>query len=508
MNPARSLLAASALALAVGVAATWPLAASLGHLAPASVFTGGHVAALSVGTGVPPWSTHTDLAGWPLGVDFRPLLWPALGLARMVGALAAYDLTVLTTPLLNVLGGALLGRVLFGAGHPAVALGLLLAFPPWVRTTLQNGQPEQALLGYGAAAMAAAVWAATGPRGRLLVVAPAVALAGVSAPHVVLGTLVLVGVWALAGARREPRRLAALALAGVGALAVSAYHAPGFDRSVPHFFAPFGLLEAANGPAPKRAVLASDLFLPARMPPGRGPGVLHLGYLGAPLALAGLWSAWRVAPRGERWPLVAALLGLALAFGDTGPFGWLGALSSTLAASGTPYRFMIAVLLALAILVARSRWAPVVAALSLAEAVWVDPRPLPFPTVEWPVDAGVDLGSGDGPVLDLPLASRSCREPAAHYLAEAGRHGRPSPLLLRSAELAWGADAASASALAQAFSSPDCAEALAPLVAGFGAVVVHPHVGCKVRGSERACLARVLGPPERAGDVEYWVLDD
>ncbi len=505
---ARAALALTcALAAAIGVAATWPLVLDLGDRAPASVFTEGHIAALSVATRVPPWLTHTDLAGWPDGVDFRPLLWPSILLAHLVGGLAAYDLTVVFAPVVNVLGGWLLGRVLFGEDRAAIALGALLAFPPWVRTTLQNGQPEQAVLGLGAALVALTMWASAGSRHRLGAVAPAVALAGISAPHVVLATLAIVGVWAAAGARDAPRRMVVLALAAAGAVLVAAYHAPGFDRDIQHFFSPFGLLDAQNGPAPKRAVLLADLFWAARAPPGRGPGVVHLGYLGIPLVLGALAALPSVTPRRERWAIAAAILLLALAFGESGPFGFIVSVSSTLAASGTPYRFVLGAVLALSILVARTRWAPVVVLLSLVEAVWVDPRPLPFPLVEVETDpSSVVLRGGSGPVLDLPLVGRACREGAGHYLAEAGRHGRPTPLLLRSGDLAWGDKLGAQRVLTAALASPDCATLLPPLLGEYGAIVAHAHVACRLQERERACLTAAFGPPSSSGETSWWTL--
>jgi hypothetical protein len=521
VSPARALVLVAALALVVPVAATWPLAAELGQAAPASPFTGGHVAALSVATRVPFWSTHTDLAGWPGGVDFRPLLWPSILLARLTGPEAAYGLTLLTTPLVNVLGGVILGRALRFDGRAPVALGALLAFPPWVRTTLQNGQPEQALLGVGAMVVALGVWSLRGAAWRPLLVAPVVALAGVSAPHVVLAALgVLAAAVGLGGegpgdapgpvtggsadvaraSRRWGRRAAVLAAAALGAAAVARYHTPGFDRSVAHFFAPFGLLDADNGPVPKRAVMAADLFAPARRPPGRGPWVVHLGYVGVPLLAAAITGVRR-AP----WALVAAGGLLICAFGDAGPYGLLARLSPALSASGTPYRFTLGVVLALAVLVCRTRVAWLVAALSVVEAAWVDPRPLPFERAALPVDEPApELADTRGPVLDLPLVGRSCREGAAHYLAEAGRRDRESPLLLRSGDLAWGDALPDAQALDAAFRAPECVTKLGPLLEPYGAVVAHRHAGCRLETRVVSCLEGALGPGREHGDTTTW----
>ena len=500
MRPAASLSIACLAALAVTVAVTWPLALHLSEVAPRSTFTGGHVAALSIATHVPPWSTHTDLAGWPGGADFRPLLWPTIALAHLVGALTAYNLTILLVPSLNLLGGWALGRALFAENRAALLLGALIAFPPWVRTTLQNGQPEQAILGLAAAILALSVWSVQGTRWRMLLVAPAVALAGISAPHVVLAGLGVLGVWALAGVRTERRRLVVLALAGVGAGAVARYHAPGFDGSITHFFAPFGLLDATAGPTPKRAARLVDLFFEARLPPGRGPWVVHLAYIGPPLAVAAALGAAR-----SRWAVVAGLVLVVAAFGDAGPFRWISGLSSTIAASGTPYRFIAGAVLAFSIAAARTRWAPLVVAFSLVESALVDPRPLPFALAKMPQDAPA-ISDVRGAVLDLPLVSRGCREAAAHYLAEAGRNGRASPLLLRSGVGAWGADPSRLAALEGAFSAPDCAARLPPLLNDFAVVTAHDHGDCRLPKAHIACLTQVLGVGTTVGETTFWAI--
>lgn len=502
MRPAASLSLACLAALAVAGAVTWPLALHLGEAAPRSTFTGGHVAALSIATHVPPWSTHTELAGWPGGADFRPLLWPSIVLAHLFGALAAYNLTILLIPSLNVLGGWALGRVLFAENRSALLLGALLAFPPWVRTTLQNGQPEQAILGLAAAILALSVWSTKGTPWRMLLVAPAVALGGISAPHVVLAGLGVLGVWAVAGARAEPRRLAVLALAAGGASVVAAYHAPGFDRSFAHFFAPFGLIDATVGPTPKRAARFVDLFFQTRLPPGREPWVVHLAYIGPPLAVAAALGAAR-----SRWAVAAGLVLVVLAFGESGPYGLLTPFSTTLAASGTPYRFIAGAVLAFSIAAARTRWAPLVVVFSLVESVLVDPRALPFALTEMPQDTPNEGVAGvRGAVLDVPLVSQACREAAAHYLAEAGRSGRPSPLLLRSGVSAWGADPARLKALEAAFSAPDCATRLPPLLADFAVVTAHDHGDCLLQESHRACLTAILGAGTTVGDSTAWAI--
>jgi hypothetical protein len=107
-------------------------------------------------------------------------------------------------------------------------------------------------------------------------------------------------------------------------------------------------------------------------------------------------------------------------------------------------------------------------------------------------------------VLDLPLVGRSCREGAAHYLAEAGRRDRESPLLLRSGDLAWGDALPDAQALDAAFRAPECVTKLGPLLEPYGAVVAHRHAGCRLETRVVSCLEGALGPGREHGDTTTW----
>jgi hypothetical protein len=447
-----------------------------------------------------PWATYTQQAGFPLGVDFRPLLWPLGLFSRLTGAVSSYNLLLLTTPALNVLGGYVLGRRLALPSPASAALGLSLAFPPWVRTTLENGQPEQALLGAGALLLAAVMWAQHGRSPRLILVPIATSLLGIATPHVVLATLVLAGGW-LIFAGKPRRGWLGLGLVA-GAVAVARYHAPGFDSSIEHFFAPFGLLDASAGPAPKRAIDITELVWKTTIPPGKPPYVVHLGYLGVPLCFA---TALAARVPAARWTVAGTVACVVLAMGDRGPFGVLAWISPTIAASGTPYRFMLGAVLAASIAAAFTRWGPVVAALSLVESVWADPRPLPFGLLPLPSDpSSLAIRQESGPVLDLP-PSGTCRDAAGHYLVEATRHGLPTPLVLRSGGAAYAHDPALSTQLEAALSSGDCARLLAPLLDDYPVVVAHRHRDCLLRETQLQCLITVLGRGHQTPTVAWWV---
>ena len=531
-------------ALLLGVGVTWPTILHPSDSSSLSRFTEGHISAFGLMAQTAPWTPWTTLAAAPEGVDFRPLLWPAGLLARGLGAVATYNVVLMLTPAFNVLGGWVLGRALGLARGQAAALGASLAFPPWVRTTLENGQPEQALLGSGALLLATVVWSCHGRYWRLGLVPLATFGLGVATPHVVLAGLVLVCgfsafsiVSSLRSAARssgpgvattavvpanegrnvpptEPRALAvspipagrtlvAVSLALVGAWAVAGYHAPGFDPSIPHFFAPFGLLDASQGPTPKRAIQALDLVWRAGVPPGKPPFVLHLGYVGVPLMVAGLVGARR-AP----WAATAGVACLVLAVGEQGPYGLFASLSPTLSASGTPYRFVLGAVLAAAILAACTRAAWPLAALSLAESAFIDPRPLPFAPASLPEDASsAQIASRDGIVLDLPPPG-TCRHVAGHYLVEATRHGNAVPLSLRSGALAYPHRPEFSSQLERALNAPDCAAQLAPLVKGFDVVVAHQHERCLLRETQLGCIQAVLGRGHSTPGVSWWILGE
>ncbi len=540
MRRALPLLLLVLLAIVVGAAAVWPAPLHPSGLVPATPFTDGHRIALGFGAGTL-GPRIIDVAG---GADYRPLLWPANLLAGLVGPTRALVAVFTLTPLFNAACGWILGRALRLGPWSAFVLGAAVAWNPWVHATLTNGQLEQAVIGGAALVWAAAV----GPR-RVWVAAPLTAVVtcavGTAAPHVALAAcagLPILGVGAVVAATRRPRpawredargypagagpvearasvpaELArwvfVVGAAAAGALLAARYHAASFDAVV-RLFAPFGSVDGAPvGAQVKRAVLAVDLLRPPQVPPRLANGVVHSGYLGWALAAAALGGLyWR------RAPLFAGLACLALAFGSGGgrlPYALLEALSPTVAASGTPYRFLIGAVVGLAASAAAIPWGPR-GALALVALLWADgwrgdPRPLPLATEAVVHDASTPaLAAGEGPVLDLPVSGPRCKEGATHYLLEAIEHGRPVPIVLRPGYEAWPrpgqrpVDGDFAKRVDGGLAGCDAAVIEAIRAAGFTAIVAHGHHDCNLEPAEVACLRRVFGPGQAEGKVVWW----
>ncbi len=533
-------------ATAIGVAACWPLPLGLTDTVPDTPFTDGHRIALGFGAGTvgPRILPHAG------GVDFRPLLWPANVLAGVTGSVPALNLLFLLTPLFNAVSGWMLGRTMRAAPWGCFVLGGALAWCPWVHTTLANGQLEQAVIGGAALTWAAALATVQAQRGWWLALPLCAALSfvvGAAAPHVALaGGVGLAGwagvdAWGLREGRsngdrdRAIRWAAVLTATAIGAWAAGRYHAPSFDTAA-RLFAPFGSVDAAPvGHQVKRAVLLGDLVLRPAAPPRLANGVVHSGTLGISLLLTALaGSRWR------RAPLVAGLTCLLLAFGAGAtvagsaiplPYALLERLSPTIAASGTPYRFLIGTIVGLAAAAAGLPWGPRTALpfvlVLWAEAWWGDPRSLPLTARPIDLDpSSYALKAGVGPVLDLPVAGPRCKEGATHFLLEATVHARPVPVVMRPAYTAWreadpgseaepGEEAGSgrwdrnlARLLDRGLAGCDPAAIAAIRSAGFTAVVEHGHRSCNLDPAESACLRAAFGPGRSAGKVTWWELGE
>ncbi|MDP2311491.1 MAG: hypothetical protein Q8P41_01185 [Pseudomonadota bacterium] len=512
--------------VAVGAAAIWPVPLAAGALVPDTTFTEGHRIALGFADGTLGART-LDIAG---GADFRPLLWPADLLAAAVGSVLALNLVFLLIPAFNAVCGWLLGAALGFGGWSRFVLGAALAFNPWVHTTLANGQLEQAVLGGAALIWAVALLAVRMPYVGVPLLTVTTLAVGTAAPHVALAACAALPVWggvAILAERRGQDRRATVLLAGrwvfvvgaaaVGAFAAARYHAPNFDTVV-RLFAPFGSVDAAPvGAQVKRAVLLSDLYAAPALPPRLANGVVHSGYLGVPLVLAALAGL-----RWQRAPLVAGLACLVLAFGAGTtvplPYAALEALSPTIAASGTPYRFLVGALVGLAASAAAVPWGPR-GALALVALLWADawtgdPRALPLAASAVTVDpSNAALATGTGPVLDLPVPGPRCKEGATHYLLEATAHGRPIPVVLRPSWEAWpaagtgvAADRDFARQVEAGLHACDPAVLAAIRAAGFTAVVAHGHRNCNLDPVEAACLRGAFGPGTSQGKVTWWEL--
>ncbi|MES2637834.1 MAG: hypothetical protein V4850_00060 [Myxococcota bacterium] len=511
-------------AVAIGAAAVWPVPTDMRALLPDTTFTDGHHIALGFADGTLPFSFANrartlDIAG---GAEFRPLLWPADLLASVVGPVLALNLVFVLIPAFNAVCGWLLGAALRLGGWSRFVLGAAIAFNPWVHTTLANGQLEQAVLGGAALLWAVASFGARRPWIGVPLLAVTTLAVGTAAPHVALAACAGLTVWAVVAvaAERSDRRaaffvaarwLALVGAAALGALSASRYHAPNFDPVV-RLFAPFGSVDAAPvGAQVKRAVLLTDLFFAPGLPPRLANGVVHTGYLGVPLIVAAL--------AGIRWlraPLLVGLACLVLAFGAGTvvplPYAAIEALSPTIAASGTPYRFLIGALVGLAASAAAIPWGPR-GALALVALLWADgwvgdPRPLPLATSAVVHDPStVALAVGTGPVLDLPVSGPRCREGATHFLLEAIAHKRSVPVVMRPAYEAWpAADRDFARRVDAGLKSCDPTVLEAIRAAGFTAVVAHGHRDCNLDPAEEVCLRSAFGPGTSQGTVTWWAV--
>jgi hypothetical protein len=496
----RNLLPLSVAALLAGALLLGPAFLSPGQTAPETTFTLGHLAGLGVAA-ESIGSVHSALVGG--GADVRPLLWPAVLAARVVGPVLAFNLTILLIPAFNAatLYGA--ARVL-GAGPAGAAVaGLLGVMDPWVRTTVLNGQVEQAPLGGAAAIWAAFAWAATGSARRAW--APMVVTAGVglAAPHVALAGCA--GLVAFAHARVGT--LGAVAGAAVGAWAVHAWHAPGFDGSV-HLFAPLGSEpEAPAGLVAKVAARPLEFVWPPPPLPRWANGVAHATYVGAPLLLGTAWAALRHAP--ARRPALAATLLLLLSLGEATPL-WrvLAGGVPEVARSDTPYRFVLGVFAAGALALATvPRLGLLVACAGFIEAFAVDRRPWPRP-LSVAEDATTALVTA-GPVLDLPINAPTCRNMATHAVLEASRHRQPVPLVLGQGFLAYPRWGAQAMAMTRALEEGDC-PAVERLVreGGFATVVAHTHVKtCRLRRRGLDCVKAAFGRGIEVDGGNVWTVE-
>ena len=498
---------------------------------PTTQFTSGHLFACSLARaevrlhGFIP--DHTFLVGWPGGAAYNPVMWPTVGLALALEPVIAVWLTFALTPAVNALCAVLLARKL-GMNPVAQAVGGgLLAWNPWVRETLANGQLEQAWPGVVAllwAGTLSAKQATTGSAWRLLLLGLGAAACGASFPHLAVGGAAGLGVFLLAEAALTDRRwgkvTVVLVVVAAGLLAAGAWHASGYNAAI-NAFAPKG---SSGTPGsldglPEAAALAAFVVPPA--PPTTTSGVLHCVWLGWAMPIAAAVGLWR--GRSKTMPLgLAALALLVLALGpQIGgvplPYALLAALSDTLARSGSPYRMVGAATVGLAMLAAstvRGKWLGAL----LVGAAWMETlqfgtRPLPYVGRSIDRDPVVaELNTHDGAILDLPLGSKTCD--AGHYAQQATRRQRPVSVITSGVPYSTTKGLVRKFALAE--SQPDCGLALRELVAreGYSSVVLHDH-GCRVSDKLRSCLKAAFGPgqtvsftPNREDTrtISYWNL--
>jgi len=549
----RPVVAALFASLGLGTVLTarcWMLEGGVG--VPDTLFSDGHIVGTTLGAELlwsgEPWAFSTERAAWPSGARLRPLLWPVALLAGVVGPAIALTLSWMLTPALGVLGGASLARSL-GAGSWGAALsGTLLAWAPWVRTTLANGQVEQAALGGVALAWAAAVFSEDGGWVRVGL-APTVMLAlGLAAPNLVLTAGIGLGLLALVRVLQSRRRLVrhgVVLVLGLAACGVSAaYHGAAFTEGTdvfrPRERAPDHVRRAREAQGPIAGWDAVDtaqledatptaLFVPPGPRAFERPAQ-HAPFLGYGLLLAAIVGVVR-RPR-EALPLLGvgvgfcvlslgARLGLSATHYLPLPWAIVESLFPAVARSGSPYRLATGAIVALSAAagVGASGWRlraaiPVLASLAWLETTLLPGHPLPFAPLAVGGHGVLDALAGSGPpVLDLPLPLEgACEGQAAHYLAGVARHGRP---YLHTAVAAnrlhnFGEARGRVRGVDQVLRSPGCAGALpgALKAAELGALVAHRDAQCAISPEVEACLRAALGAPLREDDeAVVWVLD-
>lgn len=512
--PALLVLTATA---ALGVAASWPMWADPTTIAPRTPFTAGKIFAVALARAQVEQHgrlrTWTELQAWPETATFRPIEWPMEAMGVLVDPPVTVNLWFAGLPLLNALGGLLLGRALGLDRWGVAALAGLCAWTPWVRETLANGQLEQAATGAVALLWATALWARAGGLLRCVPLLAVAALVSVSYPHLALGAAIGLGLWAVADSARARRVLpwiGPLLAVGVALGLAAAWHAPNYDEGL-QVFTPKG---SSGRPAtltglPNVATLAS-LVWPDRALTTSSE-TLHPRYVGLVVLAAALVGARRqpaaaVAAAG----LLVLALGDQLAAGVPGPHALLSALSSSIRESASPYRMVGAAGVALAAAAAslpRGPWALVLVAAAWADTAWAGSRPLPYAQQHFPRDpVHLPFREHQGAILDLPLVGPRCPAGTYHYALEATRRHRPTPVLV-SSPMIYPRVPGLPRRVADATAAEHCGAAFRALVqqVGFTGVVLHTHdPACPAPRALGRCLEAAFGPGEAVPGLRWW----
>ena len=137
------------------------------ELLPISEFTEGHLAGTAVGIVELERGSFFDFfvddIGWPDGLIYRPMMWPSIFLGYLLGPVKALNLLWSYALSFNALCGFFLIRVLGLSRLAAIAGASMMAWNPWVRTTLSNGQFEQSYIGVIALIWAVVLWSERKP---------------------------------------------------------------------------------------------------------------------------------------------------------------------------------------------------------------------------------------------------------------------------------------------------------------------------------------------------------
>jgi len=401
--------------------------------------------------GLEPVGLVTQDIGWPAGAQVRFIAWGAALVAapfQWLGAVGAYNLSLLGGPVLSVLTFGLLFRRLGANTSVAAASALVAVVSPYLLSCMANGQIAKVHLWVFALWGLAALGYARGRRVGLwlLCCGLATALVGFTTPSQAL-FLPLVLVAILPELRRHPggfsgalpRYLGLVLVTGVVLAACGAVYAFDGSGDVPEAF-------SAAGRGPNASMMAEELgalvvpFHIRRRVLGGAAGIPHLVSLPWAAIVGGALGVW-ARPRWLRGTLLMLVLSVLVVVGfwPSVSAGQAGGTPVTLwlMERGIPglalYRAVFLVPVALAVLLAMgaSRWrGGAVLAWFLALAVvgetlithrWVWPlSAAPVPGYE--ILKGIADDPSSGAVLVLPLDSRDRAGQRAMLLAAV--HGR------------------------------------------------------------------------------------
>ncbi|MAA78698.1 MAG: hypothetical protein CL916_05520 [Deltaproteobacteria bacterium] len=501
------------------------------ELLPITEFTEGHLAGTVVGVVEwemgSLWDLYVDDIGWPDGLVYRPMMWPSIALGALVGPVLAINLLWSYALSWNAACGFFAIRVLGLSRISAIVAGSLMAWNPWVRTTLSNGQFEQSFIGTIALLWGFVFlserhrWA--GMLGTFLVVV----LGGLAVPNVILTGLVALPVLGAYRVLSNIRRLIPWSLCAAatiaGGLLVNSYQSAGFSSDEPQFFSP---RRADDSSMDNVATLSSLLEAPSKTVANNQ--VAHIPYQGEIWPKAGLIGAV-VGGGVGRMGILAAVDMVHFSLGpsvqienDTYylPVSWLAHYAPILAQSGSYYRFAMGGFVGFALCVAAGlhqirRYSLIISILiggfivqegiQETEEMRGHPIPLSASSAFDHLEVETLLG-GKGAVLGLPLLKNmNCDKGSFGYVKEYWLHRRP---ILHTMEppIRYRSNEPKISRLMRVLDDSACSSNIKAAIQrmGVGAVILYTSSQCNLSQEQKICLEQGLGIPQKSRGVWLW----